>query len=89
MVPPDSSFHLQARSRKASRPRSWRVLLSASSRRSRITCTAIEAWSVPGTHSVLYPSIRLVRIRMSCSVLTSAWPRWSEPVTLGGGITMQ
>ena len=29
---------------------------------------------VPGIHSALKPSIRFVRIRMSCSVLTSAWP---------------
>ena len=26
---------------------------------------------------------------MSCSVLFSAWPMWSEPVTLGGGITIE
>src|SRR3546814_5435264 len=25
---------------------------------------------------------------MSCNVLSSAWQMWSEPVTLGGGITI-
>src|SRR3546814_2291703 len=31
---------------------------------------------------------RAWRINMSCNVLSSAWPMWSEPVTLGGGITI-
>ena len=49
----------------------------------------MPAWSVPGIHSVLKPCIRFRRIRMSCSVLFSAWPRCSAPVTFGGGMTMQ
>ena len=35
---------------------------------------AIEAWSVPGSHKVSKPCIRLKRIRISCKVLSSAWP---------------
>ena len=37
---------------------------------------------------VLARPCRARRMRMSCSVLSSAWPMWSEPVTLGGGMTM-
>ena len=33
--------------------------------------------------------MRFQRTRMSWSVLLSAWPMWSEPVTFGGGMTMQ
>ena len=29
------------------------------------------------------------RTRMSCRVLLSACPIWSEPVTFGGGMTME
>src|SRR5688500_9563060 len=32
--------------------------------------------------------MRRQRTRMSCSVKPSAWPMWSEPVTLGGGSAM-
>ena len=48
----------------------------------------MPAWSVPGTQSVLNPSMRFMRTSTSCSVLLSAWPQWSDPVTFGGGITM-
>src|SRR5581483_10825154 len=33
--------------------------------------------------------MRSNRARMSCSVLLSAWPMCSEPVTLGGGMTIE
>jgi hypothetical protein len=89
MVPPDSAFHFHTRSRNAVRPRSSLVLPSFASWRSTTYCVAIPAWSVPGTHNALKPSIRFMRIMTSCSVLLSAWPMCSEPVTFGGGITMQ
>ena len=89
MAPPVSSFHRQARSRKASRPTSCRVFPSAASWRSRMTWTAIDAWSVPGSQSVLKPSIRFIRTSTSWSVLFSAWPQWSAAVTLGGGMTIE
>ncbi len=50
--------------------------------------SAMPAWSVPGCHSTSLPRIRSNRHRMSCSVLLSAWPMCSEPVTFGGGMTM-
>ncbi len=34
------------------------------------------------------PRMRAKRASTSCSVLLSAWPMWSEPVTFGGGMTM-
>ena len=34
------------------------------------------------------PRMRSKRTSMSCSVLLSAWPICSEPVTFGGGMTM-
>ena len=58
MVEPDSSFHFHTRSMKASRPRSWRVLLSAASWFSTIFCVAMPAWSVPTCHSVFMPRMR-------------------------------
>ena len=89
MVPPDSSFQRQTRSTNASRPRSSLVLPSAASWRSTTTWVAMPAWSVPGTHSALKPSMGFIRISTSCSVLFSAWPMWREPVTLGGGMTIE
>ena len=44
---------------------------------------------MPGCQRTLKPSIRFQRTRMSWSVLFSAWPMWREPVTFGGGMTMQ
>ena len=74
------SFHFQMRSTSPSRPRSCRVFFSSSnSRRSTTACVAMPAWSVPGIQSVLKPCIRFMRMRMSCSVLLSAWPRWRAP----------
>ncbi len=85
--PPDSSFHCHTRSIKASRPISCRVVLpSAASVRSTTICVAMPAWSVPGCQSVSNPCILFHRIRVSCNVMVNAWPIWSVPVTLGGGI---
>src|SRR5207302_3332216 len=70
--PPDSSFHCHARARYPSRPRSSFVLPSPASMRSRITCTAIDAWSIPGSQSVLKPSMRFIRVKVSCRVIVSA-----------------
>ena len=46
-------FQAHARSRKASRPRSRRVLPSFFNSRSSMTVTAMEAWSVPGIQQAL------------------------------------
>ncbi len=88
MVPPDSSFHSQTLATKSSRPMSARLTPCSASCRSTTICVAMPAWSVPGCHSVSKPRIRCQRTRMSWSVLFSAWPMCSEPVTLGGGMTM-
>jgi hypothetical protein len=58
MVVPDSSFHSQTLATKFLRPRSWRLLPSPCSLRSTTICVAMPAWSVPGTHSVLWPRMR-------------------------------
>jgi dipeptidyl aminopeptidase/acylaminoacyl peptidase len=34
------------------------------------------------------PGVRSRRVRTSWSVMSSAWPMWSEPVTFGGGMTI-
>src|SRR4030067_597050 len=49
----------------------------------------MPAWSVPGSHNVLKPDILFHRIIMSCRVISSAWPICKDPVTFGGGMTMQ
>ncbi len=90
IVPPDSAFHAHTFSRNFSRPRSrregsWRSI----SCRSTTICVAMPAWSVPGCQSTSRPRMRSNRASTSCSVLLSAWPICSEPVTFGGGITMQ
>ena len=73
----------------AFRPRSDRSLPSAASWRSTTFWVAMPAWSVPGTHSTSCPSMRLKRHNTSWRVLFRACPMWREPVTLGGGITME
>lgn len=85
--PPDSPFHCQTRSTKASRPRSWRDLPSLPSSRSTTFWVAIPAWSMPGCHSVSKPCMRLRRVRASMRVCSKAWPRCRLPVTFGGGMT--
>ena len=88
MLPPDSAFHCQTRSRNASRPSAWRLLPWAASRRSTTIWVAMPAWSVPGCHSTSRPCMRRQRISVSCTVKVSAWPMCRLPVTLGGGIMM-
>ena len=48
----------------------------------------MPAWSRPGSQSVSKPLMRFQRTITSCRVSVKAWPMCSEPVTLGGGITM-
>ena len=86
--PPDCAFHSQTCSTKASRPMSVRLTPWLSRLRSTTIWVAIPAWSIPTTQSASLPCSRAWRMRMSWSVLSSAWPIWSEPVTLGGGMTM-
>ena len=90
MAPPDSAFQAQTRFTKSSRPSSrrpgcWRSI----SWRSTTIWVAMPAWSVPGCQSTSRPRMRSKRHRMSCSVLLSACPMCSEPVTFGGGMTMR
>ena len=89
ILPPDSAFHCHTRSMNASRPRSCRDRPCLPSSRSTTFWVAMPAWSMPGSHSVTYPCIRRRRISASISVWSSAWPMCREPVTFGGGITMQ
>src|SRR5580704_9989291 len=49
----------------------------------------MPAWSVPGRYKVLCPRIRCQRVRISISVCSNMCPMCSEPVTFGGGITIE
>src|SRR5260370_30184463 len=49
----------------------------------------MPAWSVPGKYKVLYPRIRCQRVRISISVCSSMCPMCNEPVTFGGGMTIE
>src|SRR5580698_124629 len=49
----------------------------------------MPAWSVPGRYKVLYPRIRCQRVRISISVCSNICPMCREPVTFGGGITIE
>src|ERR1041384_6491891 len=49
----------------------------------------MPAWSMPGGHSTSYPCMRLSRDSVSWIVWSRAWPMCSEPVTFGGGMTME
>ena len=89
MLPWYFSFHAHIRSRKRSRPSSWRLVPSRASSRSTMSWVAMPAWSVPGSQSALKPLMRFQRVSRSCRVDCSAWPMCSRPVTLGGGIMMQ
>mmetsp|Transcript_83519 Transcript_83519/g.215090 ORF Transcript_83519/g.215090 Transcript_83519/m.215090 type:complete len:218 (+) Transcript_83519:2802-3455(+) len=86
MAEPFSSFHDQTRSRKASRPTSFRDVPSATNCRSTSIWVAMPAWSVPGSHSVRCPYIRWKRAITSSRLANIAWPMCSRPVTLGGGM---
>ena len=90
IAPPDSAFHSHTLATNASRPRSCRDLPSSlASSRSTTFWVAMPAWSMPGSHSTSYPCIRRRRVSASIRVWSSAWPMCSEPVTFGGGSTMQ
>ena len=88
IAPPCSAFHCQTRSMKASRPSSRRLVPSAASARSTRACTAMLAWSMPGSQSVSIPCIRARRTSASIRVCSKACPMCRLPVTFGGGITM-
>ena len=49
---------------------------------------AMPAWSEPGTHRVIFPGILWYLVMVSSTLLVRACPRWSSPVTLGGGMTI-
>src|SRR6266513_2268714 len=49
----------------------------------------MPAWSVPGKYNVLYPRIRCQLVRMSISVWSNMCPMCSDPVTFGGGMTIE
>ena len=53
-----------------------------------LASVAIDAWSVPGTQHAFLPNIRALLTKISWRVLFSICPMWSNPVTLGGGITI-
>ncbi len=90
MREPYFSFQAHTRFRNSARPRSWRESFSVRfSSFSTIICVAMPAWSVPGSQSVSNPLIFFQRMSTSWSVAVSAWPRWSEPVTFGGGSTIE
>jgi len=90
ILEPYWSFHLCVSAMKFSRPRSCRVFCcSFHSFFSTTTCVAMPAWSVPGIHITLKPRMRCHRLSRSCTATVSAWPRWSEPVTFGGGRQME
>ncbi len=72
----------------ASRPRSSFFLPSFASWRSTTIWVAMPAWSRPGSQSASNPLMRFQRTITSCRVRVKAWPMCSEPVTLGGGMTM-
>ena len=72
---------LAAQGWRGSRPRLARILSST-------YWAAIEAWSSPGRKSAGRPCIRAWRVIRSSTVERWAWPRCSEPVTLGGGWMM-
>src|ERR1017187_3188073 len=86
---PYCAFHSHTRSMNLSRPMVRRSRPSSASLRSTTIWVAIPAWSVPGSHRVLSPRMRCQRMGTSISACSSMWPMWSEPVTLGGGMTRE
>ena len=86
---PYSSFHFHTSSTNFSCPRSLRVSpRSFFSFFSTTACVAIPAWSVPGTHMTILPHMRWYRTIVSSMATVRACPMCSDPVTLGGGITI-
>ena len=80
--------HCQALFSNSSRPMSCLVFFSAASCLSTTTWVAMPAWSVLGSQRAGSPFMRCHRIMISSSVAVRACPRWSSPVTLGGGMMM-
>ena len=89
IVPPDSSFHFHTRWTNASRPSAWRRRALGGELPLHDHLRRDAGVVHPGLPEDVEPSMRFQRTRMSWSVLFSAWPMWSEPVTFGGGMTMQ
>jgi len=88
MVPPDSSSSAR-HARERSRQRSSLGLALGASGASTTTWVAMPAWS-GARHPQRAEAIHALHpISTSCSVLFSAWPMWREPVTLGGGMTIE
>ncbi len=85
ILPPYSRSHSQTRASNASRPSSRRELPCRSSSFSTTLWVEIPAWSKPPWKSTFRPCIRFIRTSASPSESWSAWPRWSSPVTFGGG----
>jgi hypothetical protein len=44
---------------------------------------------MPGSHNTSKPRIRFNRLRASMMVCSRAWPMCIEPVTFGGGMTIE
>ena len=84
-----SFFQAQMRSTRPSRPRSWRLsfLLPAAAARRPLAWRCRHDRCRASTARCSLASA-CQRIRMSCSVLLSACPRCSAPVTFGGGMTI-
>ena len=90
MMPPYSWVQSQQASTNLSRPISRRLMPSLLSFLSTLVCVAIPAWSVPSTQRVDLPRMRAIRMMASWMESSVAWPIWSLPVTLGGGmVTVQ
>src|SRR5438552_3450255 len=85
MRSPVVTYQACTRASKASRPIRSLEVFSLASWRSITAWVAIAAWSVPGTQSVVSPSIRCQRVSTSWSVYM-AWPMCKSPVILGGGM---
>lgn len=81
-----SPFHCSTSSRKAVLPITCRVSpFSLRNFRSTTVWVAIPAWSVPGIHSQVYPFSSFHLNMTSSTAVVRKCPKWSWPVTLGGG----
>jgi hypothetical protein len=89
MVAPELAFQSHTWATKFLRPRSCRDWPASCNCRSTTICVAMPAWSVPGSHSVLWPRMRCQRVSASMMVWLNACPMCRVPVTLGGGSWMR
>ena len=86
--PPDSAFHCQTRSMKASRPKVV-AILPLGGQHPLHDILGGDAGMVGARHPQGIVALhRLQRTRISWRVLFRACPMCSEPVTFGGGMTM-